>query len=159
MSDLISKFKTTSMEHIVRLAVPVLQEGRGIKFTVVGDSMYPIFRNNVERVTMKKVKKIKKYDVILYRRDNGEYVLHRVIGKGKMGYKLCGDNQLLVEYPVKSESVIAVMTSFERNGKEIDSGYLWYKMYSLIWCFFIPLRPLIFKVVRKIKNIFTKRRK
>ncbi|MEE1042924.1 MAG: hypothetical protein UH854_03065 [Clostridia bacterium] len=158
MSDLVSKFKTTSMEHIVKLAVPVLDEGRSVKFTVVGNSMYPIFRSDVERVTVKKVDIIKKYDVILYRRDSGDYVLHRVIGRGKTGYKLCGDNQLVVEYPVRDDAVIAVMTSFERNGKEVSSDCLWYKMYSFIWCLFIPLRPFIFKTAYTLKKLFTRRK-
>ena len=154
MSDLISKVETTSMEHIVNLSVPVLDEGRQVKFTVVGNSMYPIFRSNRERVTVKKAEAVKKYDIILYRRNCGDYVLHRVIGKGDLGYKLCGDNQLVVEYPVKNKDVIAVMTSFERNGKEVDANCLWYRIYSFIWCSFIPLRPCIFKIAYRLKKIF-----
>ncbi len=154
MSDLVNKIKTMSMEQIVTLSLPVLEEGRSVKFTVVGNSMSPIFCSNRDRVTVKKADKIKKYDVILYRRDNGEYVLHRVVGKGKLGYKLCGDNQLIVEYPVRAENVIAVMTSFERNGKETDADCLWYRVYSVLWCMSIPFRPLEYKILRCFKKIF-----
>lgn len=154
MSDLVSKFKTTSMKHIVTLAIPVLEEGRSVKFTVVGNSMYPIFRSEREKVTVKKADKVKKRDVILYRRDDGDYVLHRVVGKGSEGFKLCGDNQIAVEYPVREENVIAVMTSFERNGKEVDSKRLWYRAYSFVWCLFIPLRPLEFKIAYRLKKLF-----
>lgn len=154
MSDLIGNFKLTSMEHIVQLARPILDTGKAVKFTVVGNSMYPIFRNNVEKVTVVKANIVKKYDVILYHRADGSYVLHRVVGKGELGYKLCGDNQLLVEYPVEREDVIAVMTSFERNGKEVSADCLWYRMYSFVWCLLIPLRPLEFKIAYKLKKIF-----
>lgn len=153
MSDLVNRFKTTSMEQIVTLALPVLEDGRSVKFTVVGNSMYPIFRSNVDRVTVKKTDKVKKRDVILYRREDGDYVLHRVVGKGKQGYKLCGDNQLIVEYPVRAENVIAKMTSFERKGREYDAHCLWYRIYSYVWCLFIPLRPLEYKIVRFLKRI------
>lgn len=154
MSDLVNKFKTTSMEQIVKLALPILEDGRSVKFTVVGNSMSPIFCNNRDKVTVKKKDKIKKYDVILYRRDDGDYVLHRVVGRGKLGYKLCGDNQLVVEYPVRAENIIAVMTSFERNGKEVDAHRLWYRVYSIVWCVAISFRPLEYKIIRYFKKIF-----
>ncbi len=154
MSDLITKFKLTSMEQIVQLSQPMLDMGKAIKFTVVGNSMYPIFRSNIEKVTVVKSDKIKKRDVILYRRDNGSYVLHRVVGKGELGYKLCGDNQLEIEYPVKIEDVVAVMTSFERNGREVPAKRLWYRAYSFVWCLLIPLRPLEFKIAYKLKKLF-----
>ncbi len=154
MSDLIKKFKLTSMEHIVQFSQPMLDMGKSVKFTVVGNSMYPIFRSNIENVTVVKAKEIKKRDVILYRRDDGSYVLHRVVGKGKLGYKLCGDNQLVIEYPVKRQDVVAVMTSFERNGREISAACLWYRLYSFVWCLMIPLRPLEFKIAYKLKKFF-----
>ena len=150
MSDLISKFQLTSMSDIVELSIPMLKMGKSVKFTVVGKSMYPIFINNRDKVTVSRVNKIKKRDVILYRREDGSYVLHRVVGKGKLGYKLCGDDQTAIEYPVKREDVIAVMTSFERKGKEYSAKCLWYRMYSFFWCTFIRLRPLKFKIAYKL---------
>lgn len=158
MSDLINRFKATSMEHIIALAKPVLEEGRQVKFTVVGNSMFPVFRSNLDRVTLKKAEKVKKYDVVLYSHDDGNYVLHRIVGKGKLGYKLCGDNQHTVEYPVKRESVIAVMTAFERKGTEVSVNCVWYKLYCIMWCAFIPLRPFIFKIAFKIKKMFNRRK-
>ena len=150
MSDLISKIQLTSMDDIVKLAVPMLNIGKSVKFTVVGNSMYPIFVSNRDKVTMKKAEKIKKRDIILYRRADGSYVLHRVIGKDKLGFKLCGDNQIAVEYPVKRENVIATMISFERKGREYSTKCLWYKIYSFLWCLAVPLRPLKFKIIKKL---------
>lgn len=154
MSDFIKKFKLTSMEQIVQLLLPMLNMGKAVKFTVVGNSMYPVFRSNVENVTVVKADEVKKRDVILYKREDGSYILHRIVGKGKLGYKLCGDNQMVIEYPVKKEDVVAVVISFERNGKEIPVSRFWYKLYSFVWCLLIPLRPLGFKVAYKMKKIF-----
>ena len=156
MSDLISKYQPTSMKQIVELALPFLQMGRSAKFTVVGNSMFPLFRSNMDKVTVVQTKKVKKRDVILYRRSDGNYIFHRVVGKGKLGFKLCGDDQLDIEYPVKEEDVVAVMTSFERNGKETDVKNLWYRIYSFLWCISIKKRPLIFKTAYKLKKIFTR---
>ena len=154
MSDIVKKIQLTSMEQIVILSQPMLDAGKAVKFTVVGDSMFPIFRNNKDKVTIVKSETVKKRDVILYRRKDGSYVLHRVVGKGKLGYKLCGDNQLAVEYPVEHRDVVGVMTSFERNGREIKANCPWYRIYSFLWCLFIPLRPIEFKVAYKLKNLF-----
>lgn len=157
MSDLISKFQLTSMDDIVELAMPMLEKGKAVKFTVVGNSMYPLFINNRDKVTVVKAEKIKKRDIILYRRENGSYVLHRVVGKGKLGLKLCGDDQVAIEYPVKREDIVAVMTSFERKGKQYSKKCLWYKTYSFLWCLFIRLRPLCSKIITKIYKLRNKR--
>ncbi len=152
MSDLIGRFSLTSMDDIVNISLPFLEMGKEIKFTVVGNSMYPLFINNRDKVTVAVAEKIKKRDIILYRRADGSYVLHRVVGKGKLGFKLCGDDQVAIEYPVKQEDVLAVMTSFERKGKEYSTECLWYRTYSFLWCLFIGLRPLKFKILKKLKG-------
>ena len=153
MSDIVKKIQLTSMEQIVILSQPMLDAGKAVKFTVVGDSMFPIFRNNKDKVTIVKSETVKKRDVILYRRKDGSYVLHRVVGKGKLGYKLCGDNQLVIEYPVKQSSVIAVMTEFERKGRTVEITRLWYVLYSRIWCVLLPLRPFMFKTAKIVKRL------
>ncbi len=152
MSDLIGRFSLTSMEDIVNISLPFLEMGREIKFTVVGNSMYPLFINNRDKVTVAGAEKIKKRDIILYRRADGSYVLHRVVGKGKLGFKLCGDDQVAIEYPVKQEDILAVMTSFERKGKEYSTKCLWYRIYSFLWCLVLPVRPSVFKFAMKFRR-------
>lgn len=155
---MVQKVKITSMNLLAQLMQPALDEGKSVKFTVVGNSMYPVFRSGADAVTLKKTDKVSKYDVIFYRRDNGEYVLHRIVGKGKDGWKLCGDNQLMVEYPVKDENIIGAVTEFWRKNKAVSVSRLWYKIYSYIWVNLIPLRPAMFKVAKAIKNLFTFRK-
>ena len=152
-NEMLKKVKITSMDMLVGIMTPVIESGKSVKFTVVGNSMYPLFRDGIETVTMVKADNIKKYDVILYRREEGSYVLHRVVGVGKDGYKLCGDNQLVIEYPVKQSSVIAVMTEFERKGKTVEITRLWYVLYSRIWCVLLPLRPFMFKTAKIVKRL------
>lgn len=151
---MIKKVKITSMDLLVKLITPVIEGGKSAKFTVVGDSMYPLFRDGIDNVIVVKSENIKKRDIILYSREDGSFVLHRIVGKADKGYKLCGDNQMIIEYPVKSENIIAVVSAFERNGKTFSVNALWYKIYSLIWSTFISQRPLILKLSRKIKKFF-----
>ena len=60
MSDMIGKFQLTDMNDIVRLAKPVLKDGRSVKFIVVGNSMNPIFINNRDKVIVSMAEKVKK---------------------------------------------------------------------------------------------------
>ena len=155
---MIQRVKITSMDLLAQLMQPTLDQGKSVKFTVVGNSMYPVFRSGVDTVTLKKIDTVSKYDIIFYRRDSGEYVLHRIVGKGKDGWKLCGDNQLLVEYPVKNENIIGVVTEFSRKKKTVPISKLWYKIYSFIWVNLIPLRPTMFGVAKVVKNTFSCRK-
>lgn len=151
--NMIKRTRLTSMDLIVKLMLPAINSGKSAKFTVVGDSMLPLFVNGRDNVIMKKPDKIRITDVILYQRSNGDYVLHRVVGKTKEGYKLCGDNQLVIEQPVYRDSVIAVMTAFERKGVNHNTNCLWYMLYSVIWSRLIFARRLMLKTVLLLKKL------
>ena len=66
MSDIIGKVSLTDMADIVNLSMPFLEMGKEIKFTVVGNSMHPLFCNQRDKVIVAKAQKIKKRDIILY---------------------------------------------------------------------------------------------
>ena len=53
-------------------------------YTNVGDSMKPLIRQGKDLLIIEKADgRLKKYDVPLYRRDSGQYVLHRFKSTGK----------------------------------------------------------------------------
>lgn len=153
---MLKKVKITSMDLLAELMSKPLAEGKTVKFTVVGNSMYPMLRNGVDNVLLSSKLPPKKYDVILYRRKDGSYVLHRIVGVKKEGFVLCGDNQLKTEFPVRREDVVAVMTAFERNGGEIPKNKLWYRIYSVLWSHLIFARRPIFKICYKTKSTLKK---
>ena len=65
----------------------------------VGDSMLPILRQGKDLmvISRKPEDRLKKYDVPLYKRDNGQYVLHRILKVRKNDYIICGDNRTHIE--------------------------------------------------------------
>lgn len=91
--------------------------GRGL-FQTVGDSMEPLLHNRKSTVMIeKKTAPLKKYDVALYRRPAGEYVLHRIVKVLDGAYLISGDNRIRKE-KVPEEWVIGVMRGYyadERN--------------------------------------------
>ena len=89
-------------------------------YTNVGDSMMPLIRQNRDLLIIEKVSgRLKKYDVPLYKRDSGQYVLHRIIKVYKDDYVICGDNRWQKEYGITDHHIIGVLTGVIRNGKTI----------------------------------------
>ncbi|MBO5726751.1 MAG: S24/S26 family peptidase, partial [Clostridia bacterium] len=83
------------LEELLPVLETVLQEGGEITFTPRGNSMRPMLKGGVDVITLKRFNRpLKKYALPLYRRENGQFVLHRVVGKNKDGYVMRGDNQL-----------------------------------------------------------------
>lgn len=124
------------------LIVEALDNNGTVSFVSAGRSMLPIIRDRKDTVTLIKPKKaIKPGDVVFYKRDNGQYVLHRVMFINSGNYVMRGDNQWDNEYNVRNDQIIAVLKSFERNGKLHNVTDRDYQMY-------IKLLPLI-RFVRK----------
>lgn len=61
----------------------------------VGDSMLPLIRQGKDLllIARKPEGRLSKYDVPLYRRDSGQYVLHRILKVRENDYVICGDNR------------------------------------------------------------------
>ena len=95
------------------------KEGR-LVYTNVGDSMWPFIREGRDLVVIERVSgKLEKYDVPLYRRDSGQYVLHRVLKVRENDYVLCGDNRWRRETGVTDRHILGVLTAVIRDGKEL----------------------------------------
>ena len=111
-------------------------------YTNVGDSMLPLIKQGRDLLIIERPRKwqssaerkLKKGDVALYKRENGQYVLHRVIGVRENDYVFCGDNRINEEYGISDDRVIGLLTGIVRNGKEISQygfGNRIYKKYAL----------------------------
>src|SRR5574344_2375821 len=91
--------------------------------TPIGVSMMPMIRQRLDTVKLIEVNgRCKKYDVILYQRKDGKYVLHRIQKVLKHSYDLCGDNQFIIEHGVTDEMIIAVVDGFYREEKYISNN-------------------------------------
>ena len=96
-----------------------------IAFVPKGDSMWPFLKNKKQTVIIDKAySDINEYDVILYSRENGDNILHRVMQITDDGFVCSGDSQLVTEN-VKKEQVIGVMVGFYKKDKyvEVDQAY------------------------------------
>ena len=95
--------------------------------------MLPLIREGIDTVKIVKVeRKIKRGDVVLYKRDD-DYVLHRVVkvksSKTVPEFTMCGDNQIVLEKGVTLDRVIGVMDGFYKEEKYISINDLEYIKY------------------------------
>lgn len=127
--------KRYSLEELVPVMEETLNENGEVSFVSAGTSMMPTIRDRKDTVTLVKPNgKLKKGDVPFYRRDNGQYILHRIVYVNGDTYVTCGDNQWVNEYNVRQDQVIGVLKSIERNGKVYSVNDGKYKAYL----FFLP---------------------
>ena len=145
------------MTELAPIIKEVVKSGRSVKIYPRGTSMLPMIKEGRDSVTLSKISSdgIKKYDLILSTRDNGEYILHRVVKAGET-YTCVGDARFVLEHGINKEQIIAEVTAFTRKGKDYTKNSLGYKIYCRIWHFLRPLRRVYFAVLRRIKS-FLKR--
>lgn len=130
-----------------------LEEKGNLVYSNVGDSMLPLIKQGRDVMILETPERcVKKYDAVLYKRQNGQYVMHRIIGENKDGFILCGDNRYDKEYGIKNEQILALLTGVVRQGKKIKVDSFKYKMYAHLWCDFFVLR----KIILWLKALFIK---
>lgn len=121
-------------------------------YTNKGNSMYPLIRQGKDVLIIKKVNsKLKKMDIPLYKRESGQYVLHRIIKVNENDYVIRGDNTYYNETGIRDDQILGVLSGVIREGKEISVNSLSYKIYSYFWYYTYYLRKLIIKTKRCIR--------
>jgi len=128
------------------------QQGK-LVFTNTGISMMPLLRQHRDLLIIapKPEGRLRRWDVPLYKRDNGQYVMHRVLWVRKNDYVMCGDNQWRPEFGIQDRHIIGVLEAVNRDGKilpvrsteEHPTVPLKYRIYVFLWCFFYPVRAVL----------------
>ena len=137
----------SSFEEILK------NEGRLI-YSNVGDSMRPLIRQGRDLVVIeRKNGRLKKYEVPLYRRDSGQYVLHRVLKVREGDYVLCGDNRWYRETGITDRHILGVLTAVVRDGKELPVTDWRYWFYVHLWCDLFPLRAFVLRGLHVLKRM------
>ena len=138
----------------------ILNQGGSFRITVTGMSMWPTLRHRRDQVTLTKPQgPLKKHDLPLYRRDNGQFILHRVVAVQDDGcYTCCGDHQWSKERNVRPDQIVAVAVGFCRKGREFDAHNRRYRLWVRFWDGVIPLRMLIFRSLNLLGRLRPKKK-
>ncbi len=136
--------RTTIEEQLAR-------EGTWL-FQTVGDSMEPLLHNRESTVRISAGNQdLRRFDVVLYKRPAGTYVLHRIRKIRGDALRICGDNRVGLE-KVPREWVLGKMTGYypDKSARFVDCAdpeYLRYVKrlplhYAALWIRLFPRRVL-----------------
>lgn len=142
------KTRSVPMEELYKVIALQLETGGRAQLTVTGRSMLPLlraYRDAVELIPVSGGQQ--KGKIILYRRENGQFVLHRIVRLTRDGYICCGDNEAAQE-PVRQEQLLAVVDGLVRKGKRIEMNDPLYRLYTALWVGLFPLRGVYIAIRR-----------
>lgn len=145
--------KKVALKELYPVIKEQLESGRTVVLPITGTSMLPLLVAGRDNVILTSVEKPNINDIIFYRRDNGQFVLHRIIGIDENGYILCGDNQWVKEYGIKDHNIIGIVTEINRNGKSFSINETKYVKYYKRWLKLFPIRKPLIKILTILRAI------
>ena len=114
-----NEVKQISLDEMFPLMEEQLKNGGTVVFNPKGISMRPLIRQGIDRVSLKKpTSPPKKHDIPLYRREDGSFILHRIIKiSSDRVYTMCGDNQVVFEQGITDKNIIGVVTGVYKGDR------------------------------------------
>ena len=117
---------------------------------IAGTSMMPLLKEGRDRVELEPCsqERLKKGDVVLYKKNDGTLVLHRII-KTENGefFTVLGDHQFNNDEWVNKNQIIAVACGFFIKGRYVNEKTRWYRLYKKIWLCNLNVRRIILAVL------------
>ena len=137
----------------------LIDQGHEVSIPVAGSSMTPFLGDGRDQAFVRAPwRRIRRGDIVLYRRANGVFVLHRVYrvhGSGDTAaYDMIGDAQDSIERGIQRSQIIAMAARVRRKGKIIEPGCFYWWFFQNIWIRIIPLRRLLMRLYAVINKFF-----
>lgn len=132
--------KVLPNETVLEAAAQLLEEGREVCFTPLGDSMLPFIRGGRDTVTLKILPHIEVGDIVLARLPGPQYVLHRIVDRNRSRLLLMGDGNIRNTETCTRDDVIGTVTAI--NGEKPGRGVFWRVLK--------PFRRLLMPIIRRV---------
>ena len=147
------------MAELMKVVRLQLETAGRANLAVTGFSMLPMLRQYRDSVILAPITDcLKSGDIALFQREDGRYVLHRVIAVELEAYIFCGDNQAQRER-VGEQQLVARVTGYVRKGKEYGLNSLGYRLYCWacvrLFCvrkYYIALRRRLGRLRSRLSN-------
>ncbi len=121
-----------------------LKKRKQLLIVPVGISMQPLFKNSVTPVVVEYLnEKPNINDIILYTKDNGKLVLHRVISLKNNGVITRGDGCVGKGMFIPYSNIFGKCTAFYKGNKLVSVNSIWYKLYVFTWKLLYPIRIIM----------------
>lgn len=151
--------ETFENDWLFRLAESELKGGRSVKIRLVGESMRPFLKSESDVLTVEPADKdkLRVGDIIFIKlREDGDYILHRLIKKSDDGILvLKGDaNPRGKVERVEDSLLLGTLAKVERGGKEVidcKNNRFW-RLKGLLWMRLSFCRSLLLKILSKVNK-------
>lgn len=147
----------SSVEEMLPVLLEAVDAGGSFPFKPSGSSMKPFIRPGIDSVRVVKAEIINKYDIVLYRRNNGQFVLHRIMNISSEGCVMCGDNQWSLETGITKDMILAKVSEIYRKNKKVKCSSKLYMACVHIWCDLFVFRKLYLKVRNRASNLLKRK--
>lgn len=133
----------------------LLLQGETLMLPVLGQSMSPFLVHQRDTVWLKAAADpLKVGDLVLYRRENGAYILHRICRITGSSYMMIGDAHTVAEPNIRREQILAVAVRALCSGKIQEPGTFRWEFFCRVWIRLIPLRPFLIRIYTTLKKPF-----
>lgn len=126
---------------------------KDLPLLISGGSMTPFLIGGRDTVFLSRVEEpVRRGDILLYLRDDGGYVLHRVWKTTGGIYTMLGDAQTVAEPGIRPDQVIARVTRVQRKGLLLQPGDFWWEFFAKTWIRIRPIRKYIsglYSIIRR----------
>ena len=103
------------MEDIFPYIEASIKDGGQFVLYPRGKSMNPTIYEGKDCVVLKEIKEPRQFDIVLYRRKDGKFVMHRIMKIKNGKYTMCGDNQYEFEKGLERDQLLAVVTEVRKE--------------------------------------------
>ena len=131
-----------SLVELYPLIAEGLSKGGTYRFYPKGRSMLPLIREEKDSVVFSKADSISKGDIVLYRRKNGMFVIHRIVDVSET-LTMCGDNQFVFEKDILPSQVLAKVSLIYKKDKPLSLDSKRYLCYVKL----LPIRRFSLKSI------------
>lgn len=141
--------KNVTLNDLLPIIKEKLAENGSVLFTTNGTSMKPLLDDGKDQVELVKVDgPLKRNDIPLFSRQDGTFVLHRIVKVLKdNNYLVRGDNQIINE-KINHQQIIGKVCKIVKNNQEIDFSSKKYKRYLFSLHFKYPFRYIYHKIAK-----------
>ena len=126
---------------------------------VSGSSMSPFLVHGRDTVHLSAVRRpLKVGDIVLYQRDSGAYILHRICAlEGEDRFTIVGDAQTVREPHIRRDQIFGLVVRVERKGKVQAPGSFWWEFFEKVWVRMVPVRPLVHRSYAALTRILRRK--
>lgn len=146
--------KGYSLADIIPHIEEEIAKGKEVGLRARGSSMQPLINADEDLIVLSALPEmVKKGEIILYRRDDGSYVVHRVMKVKNDTYSMCGDHQVLYEHGISRNMMIARVCKIKKPTEIIETDKnAAYKLYVRFNAADKIFKNAVYAIKKTIKN-------